>query len=90
MNTQERIDYIEQCINENFSPTALEIIDDSHLHAGHASAKGGGHFRVNIVSSAFAGQSMIQRHRMVYSAMGDAMKSEIHALSIKAYTPDET
>lgn len=89
MNNQERIDFIRQRLTEEFAPSELEIIDDSHLHAGHASAGGGGHFRVMLVSDAFADKSMIQRHRMIYAAMGDAMKNEIHALSIKAYTPSE-
>lgn len=89
MNTEERIQYIEDTIKQTFNPTHFEIIDDSHLHAGHASAGGGGHFRVTIVSEAFNGKSLLDRHRMVYDAMGDAMKSEIHALSVKAYTPEE-
>ena len=89
MNNEQRIDYIRQRLTKELAPTELEIIDDSHLHAGHASARGGGHFRVMLVSEAFAGKTMIQRHRLVYTAMGDAMNNEIHALSIKAYTPNE-
>jgi len=89
MNNEQRIDYIRQRLTKELAPTELEIIDDSHLHAGHASARGGGHFRVMLVSEAFAGKTMIQRHRLVYTAMGDAMNKEIHALSIKAYTPNE-
>lgn len=72
-------------------PKALDIIDESAKHAGHAGAAGGGgHFIVNIVSDAFDGQSLIQRHRMVYDALGDMMHSEIHALSIQAATPGES
>ncbi len=71
------------------SPRHLEITDESHRHAGHASAKGGGHFVVTVVSEMFAGKSLLQRHRMVYAAMGDAMEQQIHALSITAKTPDE-
>ena len=68
----------------------VEVEDDSARHAGHPGARGGGgHFNVLVVSPAFAGQSRLQRHRMVYDAMGDAMKSEIHALSIRALTPEE-
>lgn len=89
MNNEQRIDFIRQRLTQELAPTELEIIDDSHLHAGHASARGGGHFRVMLVSEAFAGKTMIQRHRLVYAAMGDAMNNEIHALSIKAYTPNE-
>lgn len=70
---------------------ALEVIDDSHLHAGHAGAQaGGGHYRVRIVSPEFAGENRIARHRRVYAALGDAMRNDcIHALSIEALTPDE-
>lgn len=69
----------------------LEIEDESHLHAGHEGARdGGGHFRVLVVSPAFAGKPPLQRHRLVYDAMGDAMRRDtIHALSIRALTPDE-
>lgn len=85
-----RIDMIREKLTTAFSPTQLDIIDDSHKHAGHEGAKsGGGHFNVLIVSNAFEGKSLLERHRMVYGAMGDAMKSEIHALSIKAHTPQE-
>ncbi len=72
------------------SPISLSIIDESHKHAGHAGARGGGHFIIHIVSDAFSGKNTIQRHRMVYDAMGDLMNSEVHALSIKAETPTET
>ena len=71
-------------------PFALEIIDDSAKHAGHAGAKGGGgHFRLSIVSPRFAGRRTMERHRLVYDALGPLMKREIHALSIDAKTPDE-
>ena len=71
-------------------PDALEIVDESARHAGHAgAASGGGHFIVNIVSAAFQGKNLIQRHRMVYDAVGDMMHTEIHALSIQAKTPHE-
>ncbi len=72
------------------SPESLEIIDRSHEHAGHEGAKaGGGHFDVTIVTEVFNDMNTVQRHRTVYEALGDAMKSEIHALSIRAYTPEE-
>ena len=71
-------------------PVAIEIIDDSAKHAGHAGARdGGGHFRLAIVSPRFAGCRTIERHRLVYDALGPLMKREIHALSISAKTPDE-
>ncbi len=71
-------------------PTVIEIIDDSAKHAGHAGAKsGGGHYRLSIVSPRFAGCRTMQRHRLVYDALGPLMKREIHALSITAKSPDE-
>lgn len=86
----ERIETIKRRLSEALAPDSLEIVDESHKHAGHAGARGGGgHFVVIVVSSAFRGKGLLQRHRMVYDALGDAMRAEIHALSIKAYTPDE-
>lgn len=68
-------------------PTRLEIEDDSAKHAGHKSAGGGGHYRLTIVSDAFAGKSLVERHRLVYEILDDLLKrNEIHALSIKAST----
>jgi BolA protein len=73
-----------------FDPVALEVIDDSHKHVGHAGARDGrGHFTVAIVSEAFAGQPPLARHRAVYSALGAMMEDDIHALSIRADTPAE-
>jgi BolA protein len=72
------------------SPESMEILDESAKHAGHEGAKsGGGHYWLTIVSPRFAGQGTLARHRLVYEALGDMMHKEIHALSIKAYTPDE-
>lgn len=71
-------------------PTKIEIIDDSHKHAGHAGARaGGGHYRLNIVSALFAGKPTVARHRMIYSALGEMMKHDIHALHITAFAPEE-
>jgi BolA protein len=71
-------------------PVTIEIHDDSAKHAGHAGARsGGGHFRLTIVSPRFAGCKTMERHRLVYDAVGPLMKREIHALSISAKTPDE-
>ncbi|MDX8399507.1 MAG: BolA family protein [Gallionellaceae bacterium] len=74
---------------EVLQPLQIELADDSHLHAGHAGAReGGGHYRLTIVSPQFVGKSTVARHRMIYSALGNMMKQEIHALSITAKTPD--
>jgi BolA protein len=71
-------------------PQSLEIIDDSAKHAGHAGAMdGGSHYRMIIVSSLFDGKQPIARHRMVYAALGDMMKHDIHAMNIDARTPAE-
>jgi BolA protein len=71
-------------------PVSLEIIDESHKHAGHAGSRdGGGHYLLHIVSSRFVAKNTIMRHRMVYSALGEMMKNEIHALNIQAKTPQE-
>ena len=71
-------------------PVDVVIIDDSAKHAGHAGARsGGGHFRLAIVSPRFVGCRTMERHRLVYDALGPLMKREIHALSISAKTPDE-
>jgi BolA protein len=89
--TAERIDMIRTRLERELQPAALEIIDESAKHAGHAgAASGGGHFIVNITAAAFRDKTPIQRHRQVYDALGDIMHSEIHALSIQARTPEET
>ena len=71
-------------------PQSLEIEDESHLHAGHAGARGGGgHYRLHIVAAAFAGKNTVARHRLIYDAAGDLMHGAVHALSIRAFTPEE-
>ena len=71
-------------------PQRVRIVDESARHAGHAGAKdGGGHYVLTIVSSRFAGQPPLARHRLVYDALRDMMHKNIHALSVKAYTPEE-
>ena len=72
-------------------PDALELVDESAAHAGHAGARPGGqtHWRLRIASPAFAGKSTVARHRMVYAALGEMMQHPIHALAIRAETPDE-
>ena len=85
-----RVDMIRERLTAALSPESLEVVDRSHEHAGHEGAKGGGgHFDVIIVAEAFNDMNTVQRHRAIYEALGDAMQCEIHALSIKAYTPDE-
>lgn len=75
---------------EALEPTAIEIIDDSARHAGHAGARGGGgHYRLSVTSPRFAGLGTMARHRLVYDALGPLLKREIHALSILARAPDE-
>jgi BolA protein len=87
----ERANMIKERLTQALAPLQLEISDESHRHVGHVGAKGGGgHFSVYIVSPAFTGKTLIQRHRMIYQALGDAMNQEIHAMSIKALAPDET
>jgi len=72
-------------------PVSIDIIDESHKHAGHVGARdGGGHYVLSIVSMQFVGKNTVARHRMIYSALGEMMKREIHALTITAHTPDET
>jgi BolA protein len=89
--TAERTVMIRERLTHALKPVALEIIDESAKHAGHAgAASGGGHFIVNIVTPAFENKTLIQRHRLVYNAVGDIMHSEIHALSINAKTPQES
>jgi BolA family transcriptional regulator, general stress-responsive regulator len=71
-------------------PQSVELLDESGRHVGHAgAAAGGSHFRLVIVSSRFAGLGQLERHRMIYAALGPLMRREIHALAIRALTPDE-
>ncbi|MCK5831738.1 MAG: BolA family transcriptional regulator [Methylococcales bacterium] len=81
---------IKQKLNEAIQPKTIEIIDNSAAHAGHAGAQsGGGHYNVTIVADAFDGKTLVQRHQLIYQALGDLMKNEIHALGINALTPTE-
>lgn len=85
-----RYDMIRARLTTALSPSALELEDQSHLHAGHAGAEGGrGHFRVHIVSQQFAGLRTLARHQLVYRCLDDLMHTDIHALSISAHAPDE-
>lgn len=88
--SKERVEQIEAALTTEFAPELLEIIDDGHLHRGHAGAREGkGHFRVRIVSKKFIGLTTIKRHRMVFAAVDELMETEIHALSIDARAPGE-
>lgn len=88
--TESRLDRIRKRLDAGLAPTQLEIVDDSHHHAGHAGARDGrGHFTVVIVSPRFEGLRTVQRHRLVYDAVGDLMETDIHALSIHALAPAE-
>ena len=84
--TQRIRDELERALH----PQAIELIDDSHLHAGHAGARDGrGHFRVRIISDSFRGLRTVARHQLVYRSLGTLMQTDIHALSIVAETPEE-
>ena len=80
---------IKDKLTRAFQPQHLEVIDESHLHAGHAGSHpdGESHFRVKIVSRAFAGKSRVDTHRMVNTALADELKSRVHALAIQASAP---
>jgi len=85
-----RIEKIRSALQLALQPQQIEVEDESHLHAGHAgAATGRGHFNVKVVSDTFAGQSLIARHRLVYAAVDALMQTDIHALSIRALTPEE-
>jgi BolA family transcriptional regulator, general stress-responsive regulator len=86
MSTQEMI---ETTLRERLQPQRLEVRDDSHLHAGHAGAREGGHYAVRIRSSRFKGLSTLARHRLVYDALGPLAPLGIHALAIDAKPDDE-
>ena len=82
---------IQSRLEAAFTPTLLEIVDESHRHAGHAGAKDGrGHFLVRIVSDRFEGVKPLARHRLVYAALGTLMQTDIHALSLEALSPTES
>lgn len=79
---------VEQALRDALAPAALEVRDDSHLHAGHAGAREGRHFSVRISSVRFEGLSRVARHRLVYDALQSLMPLGIHAVAIDARTPD--
>ncbi len=83
---------IRQRLEQALRPTRLDIVDESHLHAGHNSAARAGetHFRVLVVSPELAGKSRLARHRLVNELLADQLADKVHALAIHAYAPDET
>lgn len=86
-----RVLQIRSRLEAAFTPDALEVVDESHRHAGHAGARDGrGHFFVRIVSRRFDGVKPLARHRMVYAALGTLMQTDIHALSLEALSPTES
>jgi stress-induced morphogen len=86
---------IEQTIKDRltaaFQPVSLEVVNDSHRHAGHAGSPGTGesHFSVRVIAAAFAGKSRVERHRMVNEALADLLQGKVHALAIQALAPGE-
>jgi len=87
----DRRERIEARLRETLAPLALEVVDDSARHRGHAgAASGAGHYRVTIVSERFRGVSKLARHRLVYDALGDVFEREIHALELITRAPDES
>lgn len=86
----QTVERMRAILAQGFQTRVLEIEDESALHAGHAGAReGGAHYRLYIVSDAFEGCSRVQRQRMIYTALGDMMKKDIHALAIRALSATE-
>lgn len=90
MTATQRVERIRQVLTARLAPVELLIRDDSAAHAGHAGAREGGHFSVLVVSDQFEGRTRMQRHQLVYEAVAELMRTDIHALSIRARTPRET
>lgn len=86
-----RVERIEQQLRDALDVEVLQVFDDSQAHAGHAGVResGGGHFSAIIVSPRFEGQGLVARHKLVYAALGDLMRTDIHAFSMKVLTPAE-
>jgi BolA protein len=84
-----KIAYLEARLNALLDTESVHIDDDSAAHAGHAGASAGSHYTVTIVSARFTGKPRVARHRLVYDALADEMRHGIHALAIKAFTPEE-
>jgi BolA protein len=82
-------DHIRSRLQAALAPTALQVQDDSHQHAGHAGASEGGHYTVRITSARFSGLKPLARHRLVYDSLGSLAALGVHALAIVAQSPDE-
>ena len=84
-------DTITKKLKDAFTPVSIDVVDESHLHEGHAGHRPGGetHFRVYIVSQAFSGKTRIDRHRMINSVLSDDLATTVHALAIHASAPGE-
>ncbi len=88
MTETTREERLRELLVARFAPLQLSIVDESHLHAGHAGAAGGhSHFRVKIVAEAFRGILPVARHRLVYAAVADLLVNDIHALALEALPP---
>lgn len=85
-----RIARMRALLVAGLAPVQVDIVDESHKHAGHAGARDGrGHFRVRIVAAAFAGLAQVRRHQRVYAALDTMMQTDIHALALETRAPDE-
>jgi BolA protein len=89
VSAASRVERIRSVVQDALRPVRLEIRDDSAAHVGHVGGGGKGHFRLLIVSEAFAGKSLIQRHRLVHDALAALLDSDIHALVLDTRSPDE-
>ncbi|KNH05257.1 Cell division protein BolA [Candidatus Burkholderia brachyanthoides] len=88
-DAQQKITHLKAKLNAALAPSSLHIEDDSAAHAGHVGVASGSHYTVTIVADGFAGKPRVARHRLVYDALADEMRRGVHALAIKAYTPQE-
>lgn len=84
-----RVERIRAVVQEKLRPVRLEVRDDSAAHVGHVGGGGKGHFQVRIVSEAFSGKSLVERHRMVHDALAALLETDIHALALVTKAPDE-
>jgi len=85
----EMREQLRSALERELSPLSLEIVDDSARHVGHAGAREGGHFTIEVVSGVFTGRPQLERHRLVYAAVAPLMGRGVHALSIRAHSPEE-
>lgn len=88
----DRISRLEAILTQRFAPAHLEVVNESHLHAGHGEGFDGSgqtHLRIRMVSDAFSGHSRLQRHRAINEALGQEMQAGLHALAIEAHAPGE-